>query len=110
MVNTTFIHKTIPLIRSRWRPARLSLGSSPWNFAKKPPSIGEALPGRTLWDHPVISLTLNAGAATLGAIGTGKLTGPWRILSWVVLVGAGVRGVTDLVRWWNMPGPQGTPQ
>ena len=107
MQNVAPIPKSVPLLLPRWRPAKLSAGPPPWDFGKKPKLLAGSLPGQTLWDHPSVSLVLNVGAATLGVVGTSKLEGPWRILAWAVLIGGGVRGVTDLIRWFNMPGVSG---
>lgn len=97
--------RPIPMARSPWRPAPMVAGASPFDWARNPKALAQAgsgPSGSTVWDHPAVSLALDASAAALGAIGTAKFTGFSRALAWGVLIGAGVRGIVDLVRLFNI--------
>ncbi len=82
-----------------WRPAPFRRGPSPFKFAEaEKRALGQKRLSAALFDHPVMSFTLNVGATMLAAMGTAKFDGVWRILSWAVLIGAGSQALLDVTR------------
>ena len=85
-----------------WRPVPFRRGPSPYNFAK---AEARALSQRkkglsgSLFDDPLMAVFLNGGATVLAAAGTATFESIWlRVLSWIVLVGAGAQTLLNAVR------------
>jgi len=88
-----------------WAPAPYRPGPSPF-MAQPRPRLGQIFGSKSLFDHPAISLALDAGAISIALLGTKQFkTKTWQTIAWITLIGSGVKAVNDLVRLFTMPGP-----
>ncbi len=85
-----------------WRPTPFRRGPSPYNFAKaEAHALGQRKKGLSgsLFDDPLMATFLSGGATVLAAAGTATFENIWlRVLSWIVLVGAGAQTLVNAVR------------
>lgn len=88
-----------------WTPAPYRPGPSPF-MAQPRPRLGQIFGSKSLFDHPAISLAVDAGAISIALLGTKQFkTKTWQVIAWATLIASSVKAVNDLVRLFTMPGP-----
>ena len=90
---------------SMWRPAKFSAVGTRFPRTPHPKRLGQA-GSQSIFEHPLVALAIDGGAAALAAVGTAHFKGTWRYVSWGVLVASSIRALVDFIRLMNIPGPK----